>query len=274
MVDRDSCVSISRQCALLDLPRSTLYYRPATESAENLALMRLIDAQYLKTPYYGVGMMTAYLRLAGYRVNPKRIRRLYTLLGLQGIAPGPTTSRPAPAHTIYPYLLRNVPIERANQVWSSDITYVPVVGGFFYVVAVIDWFSRFVLSWGMSNSLDAGFCCQALEEALERYGTPDVFNSDQGAQFTSRRFTGVLKQRAVAISMDGRGRALDNVFIERLWRSYKYEYVYLENPENGRQLYDGTCRYFRHFNTERPHSALAGQTPTMIYRMDNDLAHG
>lgn len=152
MVDRDSCVSISRQCALLDLPRSTLYYRPATESAENLALMRLIDAQYLKTPYYGVGMMTAYLRLAGYRVNPKRIRRLYTLLGLQGIAPGPTTSRPAPAHTIYPYLLRNVPIERANQVWSSDITYVPVVGGFFYVVAVIDWFSRFVLSWGIRTA--------------------------------------------------------------------------------------------------------------------------
>lgn len=272
MVDKSGAISIRRQCELLDLPRSTLYYEAAAESAENLELMRLIDEQYLATPNYGVGMMTDYLRLAGHQVNPKRVRRLYALMGLRGIAPGPSTpqtSRPAPAHRIYPYLLRGVRIERPNHVWSSDITYVPVPGGFFYVVAVIDWFSRLVLSWQMSNSLESGFCCRALTEALESYGCPEIFNTDQGAQFTSRDFTDLLSQHEIAISMDGRGRALDNVFIERLWRSYKYEYVYLVNPENGRQLYEGNDWYFRHFNTERPHSALGGKTPMMIYQPEN-----
>ena len=250
---------------MLELPRSSSYYQPIGESRYNLALMHIIDKQYLQTPHYGVGMMCDHLRLQGHRVNPKRIGRLYRLMGLQGVAPGPSTSKKHPEHVIYPYLLRDVQISAPNQVWSSDITYVPVADGFFYLVAVIDWFSRYVLTWRISNSLDAGFCCEALSKALGSYGPPGIFNTDQGAQFTGRAFTGMLKDHGITISMDGRGRALDNVFIERLWRSYKYEYLYLANPANGLELYDGTARYFRYFNEHRPHSGIGRRTPAMVY---------
>ena len=265
MIDESSPISRSRQCRLLGLSRSSSYYEPIGESPYNLALMQMIDRQYLKTPYYGVQMMCDHLRLQGHRVNPKRIRRLYRRMGLAGMAPGQSTSKRHPAHVIYPYLLRDVEIVSRNQVWSSDITYVPVARGYFYLVAVIDWYSRYVLSWRLSNSADATFCCEALIEALNRYGCPEIFNTDQGAQFTGSAFTGVLKTHGIAISMDGRGRALDNVFIERLWRSYKYEYIYLSVPEDGPALYRGTQEYLQHFNEQRPHSGIGRRTPAAVY---------
>jgi len=265
LIDKQASLSLSRQCELLDVARSSYYYQPIGESRYNLELMQIIDKQYLLRPNYGVGMMCDHLRLQGHEVNPKRIRRLYQLMGLRGMAPGHSTSRKHPGHVIYPYLLRDVPISRPNQVWSSDITYVPVAHGFFYLVAVIDWYSRYVLSWRLSNSLDASFCCEALGEALDRYGSPQIFNTDQGAQFTATAFTGMLKRQGVAISMNGRGRALDNVFIERLWRSYKFEYIYLSVPSSGIELQDGTMEYFRHFNEHRPHSGIGRTTPEVVY---------
>lgn len=216
-----------RQCELLGIARSQLYYEPVPESETNLRLMRLIDEQYLKTPFWGSRNMTAFLRGQGEAVNRKRIQRLMRKMGLEGLAPGPSTSRPSPGHKVYPYLLRNVLVERPNQVWSSDITYIPLRQGFLYLVAVMDWFSRHVLSWRLSNSLDVEFCVEALDEALG-HGCPEIFNTDQGSQFTSREFTERLLSSSIAISMDGKGRALDNVFIERLWRSVKYEDIYLK----------------------------------------------
>lgn len=261
----DECLSLERQCELLGLARSSYYYQPATETAYNLELMQLIDQQHLRTPFYGVRMMRDHLQRIGHNVNVKRIRRLFRLMGLEALVPQPNSSQRHPEHTVYPYLLRGVEIVNINQVWSTDITYVPMASGFFYLVAVIDWYSRFVLSWRLSNSLETRFCLDALEEALDSYGRPEIFNTDQGAQFTAQGFTDVLKTHQIRISMDGRGRALDNVFIERLWRSYKYEYLYLNLPENGRSLYEGTAAYFQHFNFERPHSSLEGQSPVHWY---------
>jgi putative transposase len=217
-------ISVARQCELLGLARSSYYYEPAGETAENLSLLRWLDEPYTRTPFFGVRRMTAALRQAGYPVNPKRVRRLLRTLGLETLYPGPRTSQAAPGHRVYPYLLRGLTVARVNEVWSTDITYIRLRGGFVYLVAVLDWCSRYVLSWRLSNALDVGFCLEALDAALTR-GKPEIFNTDQGAQFTSPTFTGRLAAAGVRISMDGRGRALDNVFIERLWRSVKYEEV-------------------------------------------------
>jgi putative transposase len=258
-------LSVARQCELLGLCRASYYYRPVGESAENLELLRRLDEQYTRTPFYGVRRMTAVLRQAGYGVNPKRVRRLLRTLGLAALAPQPGTSRAAPGHRVYPYLLRGVRIERVNQVWSTDITYIRLNSGFVYLVAVLDWYSRYVLSWALSNSLEVGFCLDALAAALAR-AQPELFNTDQGAQFTSPAFTGRLLAAGVSISMDGRGRALDNVFVERLWRSVKYEEVYLQEYGGMRDAQRGLGRYFPFYNEERPHQALGYQTPEAVYR--------
>jgi putative transposase len=254
-------VSVSRQCALLQVARSSAYYTPnASESLENLALMRLIDEQYLKTPFYGVPRMTWWLNEQGHGVNPKRVARLMRVMGLQATLPGPHTSKPHPQNRIYPYLLRGLDIGAPCEVWSADITYIPMWRGFMYLVAVMDWFSRYVVAWDVSNSMESGFCVAVLKRALHK-ATPVIFNTDQGSQFTSEEFTGTLGKAGVRISMDGRGRALDNVFIERLWRSVKYEDVYLREYSDGRALRTGLARYFHFYNHERPHSSLDNQTP-------------
>lgn len=257
-------ISVARQCELLGLSRSSYYYRPVAPSAEELTLLRRLDEQYTQTPFYGVRKMTAVLRQEGYAVNPKRVRRLLRTLGLWALVPQPGTSRPAPEHRVYPYLLRGVAIERVNQVWSTDITYIRLRSGFAYLAAVLDWHSRYVLSWALSNSLEVGFCLQVLEAALLR-GRPEIFNSDQGAQFTSPAFVGRLLAAGVRISMDGRGRALDNVFVERLWRSVKYEEVYPHDYEGMKEAQRGLGRYFPFYNEERPHQALGYRTPVAVY---------
>ena len=255
---------MARQCELVGLARSSYYYQPVDVSAEELALLRLLDEQYTRTPFYGVRRMTWVLRQQGYAVNPKRVRRLLRTLGLAALAPQPGTSRAAPAHPVYPYRLRGVAIERVNQVWSSDITYIRLQGGFAYLAAVLDWHSRYVLSWALSNSLEVGFCLAVLEAALAQ-GRPEIFNSDQGAQFTSPAFTGRLLAAGVTISMDGRGRALDNVFVERLWRSVKYEDVYLHDYRGLGEAQRGLGRYFGFYNAERPHQALGYRTPLSVH---------
>lgn len=227
--------------------------------------MRLIDAQYLKTPFYGVPRITWWLNQHGHGVNHKRIARLMRMMGLQATLPGPHTSTPHPEHRIYPYLLREMTIRRPCEVWCADLTYVPMHCGFMYLVAVMDWFSRYVIAWDVSNSMESGFCVDVLKRALKK-GTPDIFNTDQGSQFTSDEFTGTLTQAGVRISMDGRGRALDNVFIERLWRSVKYEDIYLHDYADGHELHAGLTRYFRFYNHERPHSALEDQTPAHCHK--------
>jgi putative transposase len=257
-------LSVARQCELLGLARSSYYYQPLGESAENLELLRRLDEQYTRTPFYGVRRMTAVLRQGGDAINPKRVRRLLRTLGLSALAPQPGTSRAAPGHRVYPYRLRGVPIERVNQVWSTDITYIRLNRGFVYLVAVLDWYSRYVLSWALSNTLEVGFCLAALDAALA-HGQPEIFNTDQGAQFTSPAFTGRLAAVGVTISMDGRGRALDNVFVERLWRSVKYEEVYLHEYEDMGEAQRGLGRYFPFYNEERPHQALGYQTPAAVY---------
>jgi putative transposase len=257
-------LSVRRQCALLGIHRSQLYYEPAPEKPENLELMRLIDEQYLKRPFWGSRNFGVYLRNQGYRVNRKRIQRLMRKMGLEGISPGPSTSRPSPGHKVYPYLLKDLLIERPNQVWSSDITYVPLGEGYLYLVAVMDWYSRLVLSWRLSNSLDADFCVSALDDALKQ-GRPEIFNTDQGTQFTSAVFTDRLQSAAIAISMDGRGRALDNVFIERLWRSVKYEDIYLKDYVSGADCQKGLRSYFTFYCHERPHQSLGYRTPWEVH---------
>jgi len=248
------------------VPRSSVYYTPCrSEPPQNVALMRLIDEQYLKTPFYGVPRMTWWLKTQGIAVNHKRVARLMRLMGLQGALPGPHTSRPHPDHRIYPYLLRGMAIRAPCEVWCADITYVPMQCGFMYLVAVMDWFSRYVVAWEISNSLDSAFCVGVLRRALA-HGCPEIFNTDQGSQFTSEAFTGTLLSSNVRISMDGRGRALDNAFIERLWRSVKYEDIYLRDYAHGRDLHAGLKRYFRFYNHERPHSALRNQTPAACHR--------
>ena len=258
-------LSISRQCRLLNINRSTYYYKKKPIKPEDLKLMELIDKQYLKTPTWGSRSMRNHLRRLGYKVNRKRVQRLMRLMGLEAIYPKPRTSRPHPAHKVYPYLLRNLKIDRPNQVWAADITYIPMARGFMYLVAVMDWNSRKVLSWRLSNTLDTDFCVEALEDAINRFGAPDIFNTDQGAQFTSKPFTNLLKQHDIKISMDGRGRAQDNIFIERLWWTVKYHYLYLHAFDNGTQLRNGLNEWFRHYNQERFHQALDNLTPDEVY---------
>ncbi len=267
MIRRDHPdLSVSRQCGVLSIGRSSFYYRPKGESAENLALMRRLDALFLKYPFYGSRQMARQLRREGVRVGRHRVRRLMRLMGLQAIYQAPRTSASHPAHRIYPYLLRGLAIDRPNQVWCADITYIPVQRGFLYLVAIMDWATRHVLSWRLSNTMDASFCVEALAEALARYGRPEIFNTDQGSQFTSRGFTGVLGDAGVAISMDGRGRCMDNIFIERLWRSLKYEAVYPHELTDGFRAERVIGEWIGFYNAERPHSALNGQTPAEAYR--------
>ena len=249
----------------MDLSRSTYYYEPAQESLENMALMRRIDEQYLKTPFYGSRKMAAELSTEQCLVNRKRVQRLMRTMGIAAIYPRKKTTVPSMGHRVYPYLLRGLTIDRANQVWCSDITYVPMERGFMYLVAIMDWHSRYVLSWRTSNTLDSEFCVEALEEALSR-SKPDIFNTDQGAQFTSRAFTGVLQQNEIAISMDGRGRAMDNIFIERLWRSVKYEDIYLKDYATVADLIEGLERYFDFYDHARKHQALDYQTPYEVWQ--------
>lgn len=256
--------SVERQCELLGLARSTYYYEPAEESEENLELMRLIDEQYLRTPFYGSRRMREWLKSEGRTLNRKRLQRLMRQMGIAAIYPKPRTTIAGRGHKIYPYLLRNVAVVRVDQVWSTDITYIPLKRGFMYLVAVLDWYSRCVLSWRLSNSLETSFCLEALDESL-REGRPEIFNTDQGVQFTSTAFTSRLEQDEVAISMDGRGRALDNVFIERLWRSLKYEDIYLKEYATVDDLYEGLKSYLAFYNGERPHQALEYRTPQEVY---------
>lgn len=258
-------LSIRRQCALLGFARSTLYDQPLGERAENLQRMRLLDEQYTATPFYGVRRMTAWLRGQGYAVNRKRVARLLHRMGLEALYPKPRLSQPAAGHTIYPYLLRGVTVERVNQVWSADITYIRLQAGFVYLVAVMDWFSRYVLSWALSITLDLSLCVEALEQALGQ-GCPEIFNTDQGVQFTSQAFTARLKPGGIRISMDGRGRALDHVFVERLWRTVKQEEVYLHDYQSVQDARQGLVRYFVFYNEERLHQALGYQPPAAVYR--------
>ena len=258
-------LSIRRQCELLGLTRSTYYYQPATETPLNLTLMALIDREYTAHPFYGRRKMTIYLRGRGYDVNSKRVRRLMRKMGLEAIYPKPRTTVVDREHRIYPYLLRGVEITHPNQVWSTDITYIPMQNGFMYLTAVIDWYSRYVLSWQLSNTLDTHFCIDALQQALQA-GRPDVFNTDQGSQFTSLAFTSLLEAAGIRISMDGKGRALDNIFVERLWRSVKYEDIYLNHYATVPALYTGLSTYFRFYNLERPHQSLENRTPTAVYQ--------
>jgi putative transposase len=253
-------LTIARQCELLGLPRSTRYHRPQGESAENLALMRRLDEQYLATPFYGSRRMAIVLA-----ANRKRVQRLMRLMGIEAIYPKRRTTWPGAGHKIYPYLLRNLAVQRPDHVWGTDITYVPLRHGFLYLVAVMDWFSRHVLAWRLSNTLEGTFCIEALEEALA-VARPEIFNSDQGSQFTAAAFTSRLERRGVAVSMDGRGRALDNVFVERLWRSVKYEEVYLRDYADGWEAEERLAAYFRFYSHERIHQALGYRTPADVYR--------
>lgn len=257
-------ISISRQCELLGITRSKYYYKQKGESQENLNIMVEIDKQYTETPFYGVRKMQARLRTLKHDVNHKRVRRLMRVMGLQTIYSKPNLSKANKEHIKYPYLLKGKRIDRVNQVWSTDITYIPMQKGFMYLAAVIDWHSRYVLSWRLSNSLDGIFCIDALIEAL-RNGKPEIFNTDQGVQFTSEKFTSILKESSISISMDGRGRAIDNVFVERLWRTVKYEYVYLYSQSDGKQLQEGLKAYFDFYNNRRPHQSLNYKVPSEIY---------
>jgi putative transposase len=264
-------LSIVRQCELVSISRSGFYYEPVGESAFSLTLMRLIDEQFMEAPFYGARQMARHLRRCGHCVGRKRVRRLMARMGFAAVYQKPRTSVPHPEHVVFPYLLRDLSIDRPNQVWCTDITYIPMRRGFLYLVAVMDWATRKVLSWRVSNTMEVDFCIAALEEAIDRFGVPEIFNSDQGSQFTSPRFTGVLKDAGIRISMDGRGRWLDNVFIERLWRSLKYECVYLHVFETGSELRVGVTKWIELYNGRRPHSALAGRTPNEAYGSTQSL---
>jgi putative transposase len=255
----------TRRCELLNVARSTAYYRLEPVDEEELALMRLIDEVHLQRPFYGSRRIRDELEDRGHSVNRKRVQRLMRLMDLRALYPRSRTSQPGKGHKIYPYLLRDLCIERANQVWATDVCHIPMAKGFMYLVAIMDWHSRRVLSWRVSNTLDTDFCIEALEEALQRFGAPEIFNTDQGSQFTSEAFTGVLKDHSIAISMDGKGRWVDNVFVERLWRSVKYEDVYLRAYETPTELRAGLARYFKFYNTKRRHSALDRRTPDAVY---------
>jgi putative transposase len=258
-------LSVRQQCELLGLNRSTAYYAPAGETEENLCLMRRIDKQYLKTPFYGSRRMTVWLMHEGFAVNRKRVQRLMRLMGIEAIYPRPRTTESIAEHRKFPYLLRGRKITKPDEVWAADITYIPMASGYMYLVAIIDWYSRYVLAWRLSNSLESSFCVDVLEEALSQR-RPEIFNTDQGVQFTSRMFTGRLEAAGVNISMDGKGRALDNVFVERLWRSVKYEHVYLHDHSSVRSLHRGLETYLHFFNRERRHQHLEYKTPWDVYR--------
>lgn len=258
-------ISVRRQCELLGVNRSGLYYEPLGESAENRKLMRLIDEEYTRRPFYGSRKMMQWLHEQGCPVGRHRVRRLMGLLGLEAVYPKPKLSQPGEGHKVYPYLLKDVAITRVNQVWSTDITYIRMAEGFVYLVAVMDWFSRYVLSWALSLTMEVDFCLDALERAL-RSGRPEIFNSDQGSQFTSEKFSGVLARRGVAISMDGRGRCLDNIFIERLWRSLKYEEVYLHDYMRVPEARTGIGNWFRFYNQQRFHQSLDYRTPAAVFQ--------
>ncbi len=257
-------LSVRRQCELLGVNRAGLYYEPVGESQENLLLLRLLDEQYTRAPFYGSRRMTEWLASVGHEVNRKRVSRLMELLGIEAVYPKPKLSQPGEWRRIYPYLLRGTTVERVNQVWSTDITYIRMAQGFLYLVAVMDWFSRLVLSWSLSLTMEVEFCVEALKRALRR-GRPDIFNSDQGSQFTSEKFTGELAERQIAISMDGRGRCMDNIFVERLWRWLKYEEVYLKDYASVAEARAGIAGYFQFYNHERLHQSLGYRTPAVVY---------
>ena len=261
-------IPVTRQCALAGISRATVYAhrKPKVIDQSDLQLSGLIDREYTRHPFYGSRRMVVYLGREGHCVNRKRVQRLMRQIGLAGMAPGPNTSRKHPKHPVYKYLLRGVPVVRPNQVWSTDITTIRLARGFVYLVAIIDWYSRCVLSWRISNSMEAAFCIDCLEDALRTHGKPEIFNSDQGSQFTSTAFTGVLKRAGVAISMDGRGRVFDNIFVERLWRNVKYEDVYPKGYATVGELTIGLAQYFTLYNGERPHQALGNRTPALVYQ--------
>jgi putative transposase len=261
-------LSLKRRCQLLGVNRSSVYYKPQPIRMENLELMKLIDKQYMKTPVYGSRSMQDHLTDQGYSIGRKRVQRLMRLMGLEAIYPKPKTSKPHPGHRIYPYLLKGLDINRPDMVWCSDITYIPLRHGFMYLVAVMDWHSRKVLSWRISNTLDVDFCVSALEEAIACYGCPEIFNTDQGSQFTSEAFTSVLKSNRIRISMDGRGRCMDNIFIERLWWTVKYHYLHLHSFANGLELKKGLRSWFEYYNRERKHQSLNRMTPDKCYFKD------
>jgi len=266
-------LSIQRQCELIGLPRSC-YYREVLagqETPENLEIMELIDKEYTKHPFYGTRQMRNFLRRQGYKINRKRVQRLMRKMGIQSIAPKPNTSKAHPQHKVYPYLLRNFDVTRSNQVWCSDLTYIRLAGGFVYLTAVMDWHSRYVLSWELSITMDSEFCVSALERALRCHETPHIFNTDQGSQYTSHEFTKALKDKKIKISMDGKGRAMDNIFIERLWRSVKYEEIYVNEFKSVEQLRKALKRYFDFYNNERPHQSFDAQTPAEVYYGKNQL---
>jgi putative transposase len=265
LVDASVPPPMRRQCELLGVSRSSLYYEPVEPDAEELALMRRLDQLHLQRPAFGSRMLTRTLKQEGEEINRKRVQRLMRVMGLESVAPKPNTSKPAPEHPVFPYLLRKLTVCRVNQVWAADITYIPMARGFAYLVAVIDWHSRRVLAWRLSNTLETSFCVEALREALACFGQPEIFNTDQGAQFTAEDFTGVLLDRGIKVSMDGKGRCTDNVFVERLWRSLKYEEVYLHPYDSLVEARTGIGGYLTFFNDERPHSALGYQTPASFY---------
>ena len=264
----DDTISLAQQCRLSAISRATIYEHRKPHQVDEIDLLhsRLIDEEYTRHPFYGSRKMVIFLKTEGHVVNRKRVQRLMRAMGLVAIAPGPNTSRAHPEHKVYPYLLRGVSVDRPNQVWSTDITYVRLPRGFVYLVAIIDWYSRCVLSWRISNSMDASFCVDCLEEAIRTHGKPEIFNSDQGSQFTSDAFTSVLQKECIVISMDGRGRAFDNIFVERLWRSVKHEDVYLNGYATMGELLIGLTEYFYFYNTKRPHQSLENKTPDVVYR--------
>ena len=267
MVDKqNSSLSISSQCRLLQIHRSGLYYKPVSESGENLHLLRLLDEQYLKTPFYGVRRLSAWLQSLGHKVNRKRVSRLMKLMGWQTIYRKPNTSKPCKGHKIYPYLLKGLKIDRKHHVWATDITYVPMQKGFMYLCAVIDLHTRYVVNWSVSNTMSAEWCTEVMKEAVNRHGKPDIVNTDQGSQFRSEVFSDYLLDNEIKISMDGKGRAIDNIFIERLWKSVKQEHLYLKVPQDGMELYNGLKEYFGFYNQQRPHQSLGYKTPEMMLK--------
>ncbi len=270
MIDRTHPqVSLSHQCVLLDISRASVYYRPVPTRAEDLELMKLMDRQYLKTPFYGSRRMKAWLLQQGHLVSRHRVRKLMRLMGLEAIYRRPHTSQPAPGHRVYPYLLKGLEVNRVNQVWATDITYIPMARGFLYLVAIMDWHSRYVLAWKLSNTLETDFCVAALGEALAR-GRPEIFNTDQGSQFTSDAFTGMLLEQGIRVSMDGKGSYQDNIFVERLWRSVKYEEVYLKAYQSVAEARAGIGAYLEFYNQQRPHQTLSYRTPAEVHQDDQE----
>ncbi len=270
MIKKNETLSIVRQCRLLDLHRSGIYYKPSAPHEDEFEIMRLIDCIHTNRPFLGIRRITDALQGVGHHVNRKRVQRLMQKMGIQAIHPKPNTSKRHPKHKIYPYLLRNLTINQPNQVWATDVTYIPMASGFIYLTVILDWYSRKVLSWRLSNSMDTSFCIDALEEAMHYYGKPEIFNSDQGSQYTSKEFTDALKANDIRISMDGKGAWRDNVFVERLWRSVKYEEVYLNAYESMQEAKDGIGQWIEFYNRERKHQTL-GMTPDMMYGISTDL---